>query len=290
MKQHLDRRLDSSEREPLLTTSESMRCARAYWDDAAATYDHDFPGTLIGQTRRAAVWRELDRVFFRGQRVLEFNCGTGIDAVHLAEKGVRILACDIAPQMIELAVQRANKLGFQHRLDFRVLATEDAATLEEEGPFDGAFSNFSGLNCVEDLGGVARTVAHLLKPGARVLVCMLGRFVPWELLWFLIRGDPENAIRRFRAGTRYSAEKLQVQYHSVPEIIRCFAPELELRKWMGIGIAVPPSYMEHWARRLPAIIHALARADRLLGSIPISRSMADCVLLEFERRGAPCNQ
>ena len=50
-----------------------------------------------------AVWRELLRTFHPGQRVLEINCGTGIDAVSLGERGIRVLACDIAPRMIELA-------------------------------------------------------------------------------------------------------------------------------------------------------------------------------------------
>jgi len=100
--------------------------------------------------------------------------------------------------MIELASERAKAAGFCDLLDFRVLPNENISALEGEGPFDGAFSNFSGLNCVEDLSDVARTLANLLKPGAPVLLCMVGRFVPWEILWFLSHGDRQNALRRFR--------------------------------------------------------------------------------------------
>jgi hypothetical protein len=35
---------------------------QAYWDAAAVRYDRNFSGTLIGQTRRLSVWRDLDRV------------------------------------------------------------------------------------------------------------------------------------------------------------------------------------------------------------------------------------
>jgi methyltransferase family protein len=69
--------------------------------------------------------------------------------------------------MIQIARQDAVASGYAARLDFRVLPTEALDRLELESPFDGAFSNFSGLNCVEDLAAVARNLARLLKPGAR---------------------------------------------------------------------------------------------------------------------------
>src|SRR5271154_2512994 len=121
----------------------------AYWDRAAATYDRVFAGTLIGRTRRHSVWRDLDRIFRPGQRLLELNCGTGDDAIHLGARGIRVLACDISPRMIQLAREQAATAGLGAMLDFRVLPSENIEALQSEGRFDGAFSNFSGLNCVE---------------------------------------------------------------------------------------------------------------------------------------------
>ncbi len=48
---------------------------------------------------------------------------------------------------------------------------------------------------------------------------------------------------------------------------------------------VPPSYMEHWARRFPGLINTLARFDQRVGGLPVFRNVADCVVLEFERVG-----
>jgi SAM-dependent methyltransferase len=263
-----------------MSAPDSIRSAQAYWDTAANAYEDDFSGTLIGQTLRHAVWRDLDQLFRPGQRVLELNCGTGIDAVHLAGRGIGVLACDIAPRMIELARQQA---GAKNLIDWRVLPTENMGALIGEGPFDGAFSNFSGLNCVDDLSAAAQNLARLLKPGAPVLVCMIGRFVPWEILWFLAHRNPRRAFLRLR-GNGEAGAAVKVQYPSVAEIVRQFAPEFTLRKWKGLGIAVPPSYMERWARRFPRIINALAGVDRSIASVPVLRGMADFVLLEFERR------
>jgi ubiquinone/menaquinone biosynthesis C-methylase UbiE len=124
------------------------------------------------------VWQELALAFRPGQRILELNCGTGIDAVYLAKKGVRILACDISPRMIEVSCQRAHAAEVSALIDFRVIPTEEIAVLPEEGPFDGAFSNFSGLNCVEDHSRVSRNLGRLLKPNAMAgHTLLIGRVV-----------------------------------------------------------------------------------------------------------------
>lgn len=262
-----------------------MKSAAEYWDVAAETYAQDFTDTVIGRTRREAVWRELDRVFLPGRRVLELNCGTGIDAVHLAGKGVRILACDIAPRMVELAHERARAAGLSEAVDFRVLPTEDVGALHAEGPFDGAFSNFSGLNCVDDLGAVARNLSRLLRPGAPLLISMMGRFVPWEIVWFLAQARPGKALRRFEWRTPHSVQHgaLKVQCPAASEITNLFTPHFTLRNRKGIGILVPPSYAEPWVRRFPKTIQALAKVDRHLSAVPGLRSLADCALFEFSR-------
>lgn len=260
-------------------SSEQTSSSQEYWNVAAETYDQDFTNTIIGQLWRDAVWLELDRTFHSGQRILELNCGTGIDAVHLADRGIRVLACDISPRMVELARKRATTSEVRDRLDFRSVATEMIGVLEKDGPFDGAFSNFSGLNCVEDLPGVTRDLACLLKPGARILLCMLGQFSAWESLWSLVHGNRKRSFQRFQRGNG----PIKVQYPSRKQIERVFSPHFSLRRWKGIGVALPPSYMEHWARRFPHLTMALAWVDNVIGKVSLLRSMGSCILLELER-------
>ena len=284
-----DRECASVKRNDVLASTRRMNpipTARAFWDNAAETYDRDFTETVVGKTRRKAVWRELDRVFVMGQRVLELNCGTGVDALHLAERGVKVFACDISSRMVELARERVVSAGFGNAVEFQVLATEEIGKLDTEIPFDGVFSNFSGLNCVQNLAATADDVARLVRSRGRILLCMIGRFVPWDIVWYGIHGDFRRAVRRLGRGTsrNIAGGIMTVHYPSVREIAGAFAPAFALRKWGGVGIGVPPSYMEHWARRFPRITSGLAAADFFLGGVPLFRNMADCVLLEFERR------
>jgi ubiquinone/menaquinone biosynthesis C-methylase UbiE len=267
--------------------------AQAYWDTAAETYVQDFSGTGIGETRRHAVWRRLDKIFSPGQKLLELNCGTGIDAVHLAERGIQLVACDISSRMIELALQLSASTDTSELIDFRVLPNEEIGSLKGENVFDGAFSNFCGLNCVEDLPAVVRELTRLVRPEARVLLCMIGRFVPWEIAWFMAHGEPGKALRRLRGSSFRSSDPgtVCIQRPSVREIARVMSPAFRLQRWSGVGIAVPPTYTENRMQHFPRMIKGLAGIDRMIGDLPLLRRMADCVVLEFEcvkpQKGTP---
>ncbi len=257
------------------------------FDSLAESYDEVFTNSAIGQAQRAAVWRVLDHCFRPGERILELNCGTGVDAMHLGERGVEVLACDIAPKMIQVACRRLRTAKLLAPVRFRVLATEDIGLLEEEGLFDGVFSNFAGLNCVENLPAVARELAHRVKPGGRALLCMAGHLVAWEVAWYLAHGNARKAFRRFQrhgVDARLSGgETVRVQYYTADAMFRIFAPEFRRLRYWGIGLAVPPSYLENWVRRHPQVFSCLVAIDRSLGRVPLLRDAADHSLLEFER-------
>jgi SAM-dependent methyltransferase len=251
----------------------SLELSESYWNEAAETYPQAFTGTLVGKMWRDTVWRGLDAAFAPGLRVLELNCGTGIDAFHLAQRGVSVSACDISSRMIEMARKSAIATDGSDLIDFRVLPTEQLSDLKGEAIFDGAFSNFSGLNCVRDLAEVRRNLARLVKPGSAVFLCMLGRYALWEKLRRLVRATGVNA----------APSGVEVQRPSRKCLEKLFAPEFRLRDWKGIGIAVPPAYMEHWAVRFPKLIRGLDRVDRMISGLPGLRSLGACILFEFER-------
>lgn len=250
------------------------------FDALAAGYDRDFTSTSLGTLLRRAVWRRLDACFSPGGRVLELACGTGEDAVHLGERGVSVLATDASPVMVETAHRKVGRAGLSGLVEVRRLPIEEVATLP--GTFAGAFSDFGGLNCVADLGAVARGLAALLPVGAPVLLCVMGPLVPWEWAWYLGQGKPGTAFRRLRPGG-VAWRGLTVRYPSIRTLRRAFAPAFRLRRVRAVGLFLPPTYAEGWTRRHPRLLAALDRWERRLAAVPPLPSFGDHYLAELER-------
>ncbi len=259
----------------------TLTSAATAFDHVAGSYDAQFTDTAIGRAQRKQVWTALLATFSPGSRVLELNCGTGEDARFLAKHGRSIVACDASVEMIAVAKRH----GHGATLEYLHLANEELGSLRAEAPFDGIFSNFSGLNCLAYLSPVARDLANLVKPGGRVLVCIWSRVCPAEILWYLLHAQPHKALRRFRANSvaRLGGLNISVTYHTLREIRRAFSPWFNLKSRRAIGLFVPPSYAESWMRRHQSALALFERLDRALADRPLFRDLGDHILLEFVR-------
>jgi ubiquinone/menaquinone biosynthesis C-methylase UbiE len=259
--------------------------AATAFDHVAASYDELFTHTAIGRAQRNQVWRQLLAAFVPGSRILELNCGTGEDARFLANRGRSVLACDASNAMIEMAKRRGQEETPLANIEHLHLATEDLARLFDRGPYDGAFSNFSGLNCLADLKPVARNLAVLLKPGGRVLLCLWSRLCWIEIFWCLFHGQLKKAARRLSksATARLGDMTIPVFYPSVRSVRRSFSPWFELRSRCAVGLFVPPSYVEQSIRKHEWLLELMKRLDRECAAWPILRDAGDHVLLEFVR-------
>jgi hypothetical protein len=82
---------------------------------------------------------------------------------------------------------------------------------------------------------------------------------------------------------------VKVQYPTLRAIKRMFAPYFLLRSCTGIGIAVPPSYLEPWARKYPTVLSLLRRIDERISRLPWLRTIGDHMLLYFERVEVSCS-
>lgn len=259
--------------------------AGAAFDRIAQDYDQRFTDSIIGRAQREAVWRVLTKTFNVNDNILELNCGTGEDAIFLAGKGISVFACDASRQMIAQAEQRLEHNVPQASIAFCELPTERIDELHSEMPFDGAFSNFSGLNCIADLGAVASSLASLVKQNGRLVLCLSTRFCLVEIGYYLALGQWRKALRRCKGYAEVTLNDVQftVYYPTIRRIRRSFAPDFRLYSCTGIGVAVPPSYLETWARQHPSFFAILRRLEGLLATLPILRSTGDHVLLCFEK-------
>ncbi len=262
-----------------------VNTASAAFDDLAESYDDSFTHLPVGRAQRRAVWDTLQSVFRSGNRILELNCGTGEDALFLSRQGVSVVACDASPRMIEVARRRIASENHPSPVEYHVLRTEDLSRLQSTLPFDGVLSNFSGLNCVEDLRAVALGLAPLTKPGAPVCICLSSRFCLWEFFWFILHADVRSAFRRIWGASiaRVGGHSVQIWYPTIRAMRRCFSPWFRLRSIRAVGLSIPPSYVRSPAITRPSVIARMEKLDRRCGQWPIFRAVGDHVLLQFER-------
>ncbi|HXQ29599.1 MAG TPA: methyltransferase domain-containing protein [Gemmatimonadales bacterium] len=257
----------------------------AAFDQLAPAYDARFTASDLGQILRRRVRRWLDQAFAPGQFVLELNCGTGEDALYLARRGVRVLATDASAEMLAVAASKIAGTTLSNAITRRQVALENLDELRQgyAGAFDGALSNFGGLNCVADLGALGQSLAALLAPGARAVLCVMGPIVPWEWAWFLAHGAVRTAFRRL-APDGVPWRDLVVRYPSIGDTRRGFAPHFRVRRAGGLGVFVPPTYAEPWAQRHPRLVEWLDRCERRVEQWPVVPWLGDHYLLELERR------
>jgi ubiquinone/menaquinone biosynthesis C-methylase UbiE len=253
------------------------------FDFIASSYDPIFTNSAIGMAQRAQVAGQLHRAFRPGNHILELNCGTGEDALGLGSRGVRVTAFDSSSKMIGIAKERLLSETSLKNVAFEVLRNEQLDLLD--GIFDGAFSNFSGMNCLRDWTSVAAQLGRLVRPGGHFLLCIMGRHCIWEILFFLLRGNVGAAFRRKSdyVLTRIGECPMDLFYKSAREAQAAFAPHFALSAWRGIGVFVPPTYCEPFVRPRPRLLAALACLDRRLSHLPGVRSLGDHLLLDFVR-------
>ena len=125
------------------------------YDLISRTYDDVEAANWVGRRLRRHMQAALFSAFHRGDRVLEIGCGTGIEVIALAERGVEVVATDLSQDMVDLVRRKADARGLDGGLRTRRLAAHEIGGLVEEfgeGTFDGAYSHGGVLNMDPRIG------------------------------------------------------------------------------------------------------------------------------------------
>lgn len=258
------------------------------FDAAAASYDSDFTDRPLARDLRARVWQYCDRVFSPDANLLELGCGTGEDAVHFAARGLTVTALDSSSGMLEEARRKIQRAGLDDRVE---LDKTDLAELRvetwSERPFDAVLSNFGVLNCLPDLTSLGAALAAAVRPGGRLILVLMGRFCPVEILALLVRGRPRTAFRRWRRPGSHASiggeGRIRVWYPSPRRVVRELGSGFRQVRTLGLGTLLPPPDLAGALDGSPRTFAALARIDRTVGSWPFAARVSDHCLIDLER-------
>lgn len=269
-----------------MASSATSATVRAF-DAAAPDYDRVTDGALF-RLQRAQAHRLLLQWLPARARVLEIGCGTGVDAVFLARHGREAIACDPSPEMRRLAERRVHAAGLVDRVRVLDCGLETLPSLLEAAGVSGVdavVSNFGALNCVQSLAPLARIAASHLRPGGAVVLGLLNERCWWERLYFTVTGRAALAGRRRDGLVPVGGIAVPTWYHALGDVGRTLGPDLTPTHVRGLGVLVPPPYLEPRWQQLPAPVGAaVAAADRLASRLPGLRTAGDHVIARWEKR------
>jgi ubiquinone/menaquinone biosynthesis C-methylase UbiE len=232
---------------------------------------------------RSVTYEHISKHLRKNDYLLELNSGTGIDAVHFAEEGYKIHCIDISEGMLRKLDEKIREKNLTNRISYQLLSFTELNSLNRNS-FDYIFSNFGGLNCVENLSVVFAHFSRILKPGGRVTMIIIPHVCPWELALSL-KGNFKVAFRRLhKNGVTANVEGINFMtyYHSVSKTIKALGPEFRIIDIQGLASVSPPPYMINFPKRFPRLYKALTRLDeKISGIFPFNRC-ADHFILTAE--------
>ena len=257
------------------------------FDSVAADYDGPRGNNALIQDMRSEMWRWLDATFAPGSRLIDVGCGTGLDAIRMAQLGHHVTAIDWSPQMARRTSDRAAGERLTDRVRTIAMGAHELHRLDGEGIYDGAYSNLGPLNCVPSLAEVSRECARLLKPGGALVFTVIGRICPWEIAHYLRRQQWARVkVRYVRNFVPVGMNKHTVwtHYYGPREFYRAFERHFTLAHYRGLCVFAPPPYLTGLREDYPRIYDRLWRLDRRLSGWPLLRSMGDHFLMVMRKR------
>jgi SAM-dependent methyltransferase len=255
----------------------------AFHDELAAHYDSHLtrPQDVLA---RAAFQNLVFRHVPVGGTLLDFGCGTGIDALEYAQKGYRVLAYDNSPGMVRELERRCGREVATGKI---LPCSKDYPAFLHRWPDwpkpSAVTANFAVLNSIRDLPPLFEMFAERLAPPGLVIVSILN-----PLHWTKLR-EPRWWLRVAQARRRpvvYQTRPYVSYLHFIRSLQRA-APQFQLAGRANAGALVrydeglPQKQQLWWGTEDP-------RAGpwaQVLWSTPAYRMLGHFVFLVLRRDG-----
>ena len=259
---------------------------KADFDKAAQNYDTTFTNSVIGKLQRDLVYHQFSKVIneHNPKTILEINCGTGEDAVWLAEQKIEVIATDISSTMIEIAKSKS----VLENLTFIKTDINQIVTDFSPKNFDLIFSNFGGLNCLSlsEMTNFLKNAGQILSAKGHLVLVIMPKSTLWEQCYFLLKLDFKNAFRRKKeyAIANVDGEKVTTYYYNPKDIVNLTNANFVVRQINPIGFFVPPSYLEPFLKNKPKMISDLSELEQKIKNQSWLSKYADHYIIVLEKK------
>ncbi|HEY0654971.1 MAG TPA: class I SAM-dependent methyltransferase [Chryseosolibacter sp.] len=235
-------------------------------------FDEEDASNPVLLRMRQQVYTHVSQYLKPRSKILELNAGTGIDAVHFVKQGHTVHATDVATGMIHQIHRKVANHHLHSSLTCQQLSYTDLADVEGS-EFDFIFSNFGGLNCVDDLKKVTKHFAALLRDGGYVTLVIMPVVCPWEIAGIFRHG--KKALRRFRPQgvlAHLEGKYFQTYYHSLTSIRAAFDQRFTFIRSEGLAAVSAQPHNGKFPLTHPFLDKTLNQLDaRVRNHFPFNR-------------------
>jgi ubiquinone/menaquinone biosynthesis C-methylase UbiE len=267
--------------QPIEIIDNSIEVNAAFSKQSQHFDDDDLQNPLL-QDMRIQVYHHVSKFLTQPSSILELNSGTGIDALHFVQHGHKVHATDLSNGMIEQIKEKIDRFHLHDRLSVQQLSYDQLDQLKGQ-KFDFIFSNFGGLNCIDDLNKVTKNLRSILNPGGFVTWVIMPPICLWEI--FSIFKGNRNAFRRVNKNgvvAHLEGKHFQIWYHSLRSIKKSFGSDFKLVHHEGLASLTPPPHVTHFPIKHPFLYKLLMKMDNnVRNNFPFNR-WADHIIVSFQ--------
>lgn len=263
-----------------------LQNTKTAFNKASADYDAHENQNIILKWMRGIVQSVYLKYLITGDEVLELNSGTGIDAVFLAQKGMKVFATDISNEMISIINRKVKTNGLEDKISAETFSFSQISKVKLND-FNAILSNFGGLNCINDFSALNEDISKKLNSSGYFIAVVMNKFCPWEIFFYSLKFDFKNAFRRFkRSGIDaiIDGEKVRTYYYSPYEFGRFFKSNFKTKKIYTLGHFTPPPYLDGIYNILKPISLLFMKLDNLFKGIPIFNYFGDHFIIVMKKK------
>ena len=243
---------------------------QAAFDGVAEHYDEHILGNPMNVWLRNRSVNYLSKIFKPGEVVLEIGCGTGTETILLAQHGLKILAADISPKMLEVLARKARNAGVSDKIvpiHTRTYALKEKLEQLGYGHIDGAYSTYGAINTEPKLDQLFQDLHSLIRPGGHLVLGVWNRYCLYEILGYSLKLRPAMAFARLTNPVPVGKSRFCITSYaySVGTLKKHLEQVFKLRKVYGVQILLPASNLIRYLPPEP-LLGLVKRMDIMLES------------------------
>jgi SAM-dependent methyltransferase len=202
------------------------RRTAAYYDHIAPSYDAQVDGDAHNRVMRDAFRTRVSTLGRMGGTILDFGCGTGMDAAWYAARGHRVVAYDVSSGMVDALRARCPD-DVAHGRIVPVAGTlgDLEPVIARHGPAAVVAANFAVLNHFADLGPILRFLASHLRADGVIVASLLNPVREGDMrqVWWW-----KGLLTSLRSGAITFRGDVTTHRHFVRTVGRAAAPRLTI--------------------------------------------------------------